>query len=211
MAELESTTIPAKNTLGLELAIIPLGVALNLALGSLVQWLKLPIYVDAIGTIAVTMLVGLRAGIIAGVLGNVLPSVLGINPNLWAFSGTQAMIAIFTHIVATRGAFSSYWKLILAGLGMGVVSALVSAPVAVLVFGGVTASGTSLIVAVLMKSGQNIWASVIKAAMVFDVSDKVLQYLLVGWLLRGMPKSLLRAFPGKALRINKFLGDTPGA
>ncbi len=47
----------------LYLALIPLGVGINFAIRTIVLLLKLPICLDAIGTLIVTMRAGLRAGI----------------------------------------------------------------------------------------------------------------------------------------------------
>ena len=44
------------------LALVPLGVLLNLGIGTIVHLLKLPLFVDAVGTILVTLLIGWRWG-----------------------------------------------------------------------------------------------------------------------------------------------------
>lgn len=186
------------------LALIPLGIALNLALGTLVHILKLPVYVDAVGTIAVTLLVGLRAGIIVGVLSFLLGGVL-VNPVLPWFSGTQAVIAIYVHLVARKGGFKSLPRTVLAGIGLGVVAAIASAPVIVYLFGGVTGSGASLIVAFLLASGKSIIKSVILSGLAAEPLDKTIQCLLAAWLLRGLPQSLLRRFRGGSLEENNFV------
>ena len=125
------------------LALIPLGIGLNLALGTLINALKLPVYLDAVGTVLVTLLVGLRAGIIVSV-GSFLLGGMLINPVLPWFSGTQAAIAVYTHFVGKRGAFRSIPRTIVAGIGLGVVAGIVSAPVIVVLFGGIT--GATLVV-----------------------------------------------------------------
>jgi energy-coupling factor transport system substrate-specific component len=186
------------------LALIPLGIALNLALGTLVHVLKLPVYVDAVGTIAVTLLVGLRAGIIVGVLSFLIGGVL-VNPVLPWFSGTQAVIAIYAHIVARKGGYKTVPRTILAGIGLGIVAAIVSAPVIVYLFGGITGNGASLIVAFLLASGKSVIKSVILSGLAAEPLDKTIQCLLAVWLLRGLPQSLLRRFRGGSLEENNFV------
>ena len=51
----------------LGLAVAPLAIALNLSMGTLVHALKLPVYLDAIGTIIATLLLGFRVGATVGV------------------------------------------------------------------------------------------------------------------------------------------------
>jgi energy-coupling factor transport system substrate-specific component len=183
-----------------EITLIPLGIALNLALGTIVNALKLPVYVDSVGTIAVTVLVGLRAGILTGVFSFLIGGVL--NPVLPWFAGTQAAIAIYTHIVARYGWFRTTLHTVAAGIGLGVVAGVVSAPVIAYLFGGVTGSGASLVVAFLLKSGQGLFKAVLLSGLASEPLDKTIQCLLAVWLLRGMPKSVLRRFHGGSLAQN---------
>jgi energy-coupling factor transport system substrate-specific component len=187
-----------------ELAVIPLGIALNLALGTLIHTLKLPIYLDAVGTIVVTLIAGLRAGILVGVLSFCIGGVL-TNPVLPWFSGTQAAIALYVHIIAKRGGFRTNLRTVLTGAGLGIIAAVVSAPIIVMLFGGVTGSGASLVVAILLKSGQGIVKAVLLSGLASEPLDKILQCYLAVWLLRGMPKTILENFKGGSLAQNKFI------
>ncbi len=197
-------TIVGGNKIQQNLALIPLGIALNLALGTLVHILKLPVYVDAVGTIAVTLLVGLRAGIIVGVLSFLIGGVL-VNPVLPWFSGTQAVIAIYSHIAARKGGFKTVPRTILVGIGLGIVAAVVSAPVIVYLFGGITGSGASLIVAFLLASGKSVLKSVILSGLAAEPLDKTIQCLLAVWLLKGLPQSLLSRFRDGSLEENNLV------
>lgn len=204
-----STTETTKVTAGTrplqqELALIPLGIALNLAIGTIVHLLKLPIYVDAVGTIVVTLVAGLRAGVLTGVLSFLLAGVL-TNPVLPYFAGTQAAIAVYTYLVASRGGFKTYLRVIVAGIGLGVVAGVVSAPVIVYLFGGITGSGASMIVAFLLASGKSVLRSVILSGLAAEPLDKTIQCLLAIWLLRGLPQTLLRRFRGGKLDENDLI------
>jgi energy-coupling factor transport system substrate-specific component len=185
------------------LAVIPLGIALNLALGTIVHTLKLPIFLDAIGTITVTLLLGMRAGIAVGVLSFLIGGLL-TDPVLPWFSGTQAIIAIYTHIVAKYAGFKSIPKTVLSGLGLGIVAAIASAPVIVMLFGGVTGSGSSLVVAFLLKSGQGIIKSVLLSGLASEPLDKTLQCLLAVWIIRGLPRTILQKFTNGSLIQNNM-------
>ncbi len=186
-----------------ELALIPLGIALNLALGLLVHTLKIPLYIDAVGTVVITLLAGMRAGILVGVVSF---AVWGIfNPVYFWFAGTQAAIAIYTHLMATRGAFRTWFRTILAGVGLGIVAGVVSAPVIVALFGGITGSGASVVVAFLVASGKGILKSVILSGMACEPIDKTIQCLLAVWLIKGLPQTLLRHFRRGSLEQNDFI------
>jgi energy-coupling factor transport system substrate-specific component len=184
-----------------ELTLIPLGIALNLAIGGLVFALKLPVYLDAVGTIIITIIAGVRAGIAVGVLSFLIGGLL-FNPVLPYFCGTQAAIAIYTHLVAKRGGFRNIGWTILSGIGLGVVAGIVSAPVIVALFGGVTGSGASLVVAFLLKAGEGLYKSVLLSGLASEPLDKTLQCLLAFFLLRGLPKTVLGHFRSGSLEKN---------
>jgi len=81
------------------LALIPFGIALNLGLGTLITALKVPLYLDAVATVAVTLLAGFRAGAVVGVASNLIGGVL-VNPVLPWYCGTQFLLAAYTALVA---------------------------------------------------------------------------------------------------------------
>ena len=188
------------------MALIPLGIGLNLALGALVHALRLPVFLDAVGTISVTLICGWRAGMTVGVLSFLIAGLL-INPVLVWFSATQAVIALYTHVLGRGGWFRSMPRTVLTGIGLGIVAGMVSAPVIVLVFGGISGSGQSLITAFFLKTGRQLLESVALAGIASEPLDKTLQCLLAVWLLRGVPDNILKRFTGGSLRKNGFLKE----
>jgi len=181
----------------LVLAVIPVGIALNVGLGAVVIALRLPIYLDAVGTILVTALMGWRAGIAAGVMSFLLAAVL-VSPTYVYFVGTQAAIAVYVYVVCTRlGVLKSVWRVVVAGVGLGIVAGLVSAPVIVLVFGGASGSGRDLLTALLVSSGQQVLKAVALSGAASEPIDKTLQLMLAWSLLRSLPQRVLDRFPNR--------------
>ncbi|WP_295882165.1 hypothetical protein [uncultured Thiohalocapsa sp.] len=191
------------------LALMPLCIALNIALGGVVHFLKLPIYLDATGTILATLLLGLPAGVIVGVASFLLASLV-ISPVYVFFVGTQAAIAIYIYLVARylHGLLSTP-RAIATGIGLGVLAGVVSAPIIVLVFGGVSGSGRDLVTALIASSGQQILNAVMLSGAASEPIDKTLQVLIAFSLLRGSPKGLLERFRNPWLVGNGFL-KAPG-
>jgi energy-coupling factor transport system substrate-specific component len=173
-------------------ALIPAGIALNLVIGIVVHMIKLPVYLDAVGTVLMTILAGWRVGAIVGILSFLIGGL--INPVLPYFVGTQAAIATFTYFAGKIGGFRSNIRTTLSGLLLGVVAGIVSAPVIVNIFGGITGSGTSLIAAFLLASGKTLMRSVVLSGLASEPLDKALQCLLAVWLLRGLPRGLRDRF-----------------
>lgn len=235
------------------LVLMPIAIAINIAIGELVVRLKLPVYLDSIGTVLVGAIAGPWAGALTGALTNLIWGF--INPTLPPFFYVAAVIGFLAGLAGKRGAFaneSPRWLSVLigvifffslamfivafinvdtsqgysvfpsmrelfarytvvlivaalvgaaigyfllqkggyaglAGLITGIVAAIISAPTAAVVFGGVTGAGTDLLVAAFRASGGNIWASVLAQGAVSDPFDKMLSFMVVWLILRSLP------------------------
>ena len=168
------------------LALIPLGILMNLGIGTIVHLLKLPVFVDAVGTILVTLLIGIRWGAVTGVLSFLIGGMI-VNPVMPYFVATQAVIATIAGLFAARGWFRSIPRTILTGGCVGIAAAIVSAPVIIKLFGGITGSGSGFITAFLLASGKKIVESVILTGISCEPVDKTIQCLLAFWLIRTLP------------------------
>jgi energy-coupling factor transport system substrate-specific component len=195
----------ATQTFYREIPYIAIGILLNLVPAAAISAVKLPIFIDAVGTILITLALGLRAGILTGVLSFLIGG-LTQNPVMPAFCGTQFVIALYVHLTARRGWFRRIRTIIPTGIGLGIVAAVVSAPVIVFLFGGLTGSGASLVVAFLLAAGKSVINSVILAGVAAEPADKTLQCLIAFWLLKGMPKTVLGRLQNGSLRQNGFIG-----
>jgi energy-coupling factor transport system substrate-specific component len=193
MSTAASPALTRSGARSLHLALIPLGIGINMAVGTIVLMLKLPIYLDAIGTILVTLLAGLWPGVLTAVLSQILAGYT-VNPVLPYFIPTSVAVAVYTHIAVRFGAFRSMRRVVIAGIGLGVVAGIVSAPIIVYVFGGMTTTGRSLITAYLISAGERALKSVILSGAAAEPIDKTLQYILAIWLINGVPASMLRPF-----------------
>jgi len=189
--------LPARRPLStLALALIPRAVALNLALGAVVGALKLPVYLDSVGTILVAVLAGPWAGIITGIVSN---SVLGllVSPALFAFIPVAAIIGWLAGLAGRLGAFRSLAGAIAAGLVIGVAAALASAVIVIALMGGLTASGTGILtIAIRAMFGVSVDSAAKIAAVATDALDKPLSCVLVYLVLERLPRRLSARFRG---------------
>ena len=169
------------------MALVPLGILINLGIGTIVHLLKLPLFIDSVGTILITILIGIRWGAVTGVLSFLIGGVIA-NPVLPYFSATQAVIALVAGLFAMRGWFRSIPRTIITGICIGVAAGIVSAPVIIKLFGGITGSGSGFITSFLLASGKKIVESVILTGISCEPVDKTIQCLLAFWLIRTLPK-----------------------
>jgi energy-coupling factor transport system substrate-specific component len=246
------------------LALIPLAIAINIAGGQLVKTLRLPIYLDSIGTVLTGALLGPWVGLITGLLSNVIWTLIGLDAYAYAFAPVAGAIGLLAGFAGRAGFFqrssprwlsaiiggvflfaltlfvmlfinssvdadgntvlptagelfaqnpivfivaivaglaAGYFVLKnagyagLAGLVTGVIAAIVSAPIATYLFGGVTGAGTDALVAAFRASGQGILASAFAQGTVSDPFDKMTSFMVVYLIVQSLPRRLLMRFP----------------
>ena len=250
------------------IVMMPIAIAINIVLGYTVQSvLKLPIYVDSIGTILVGCVAGPLPGAITGILSNLIwqyapgigagssigpfavtAGVIGFMAGIWGYLGVfrsrpasgfrlivPAAIAIAIIILlAARmytipqysdpgmgypswvnvaiiviGAAASVsvalfvylrrdaggaWVAV-AGAVTGIVAAIVSAPIAAVVYEGVTGSGTDFIVAALRQGGADVYNASLGQGLLSDPIDKTITSFVVFLILAGASSRFLARFP----------------
>jgi energy-coupling factor transport system substrate-specific component len=187
------------------LALIALGAALNFAIGTIVYLVKLPIYLDSIGTILVVLLLApdwVAAFVCACAAGwaSLAVSAL-VNPFLLWFAVTDVAIAIVMALLSAGAAVTFRARqlrttafaahVMLCGVTTGVVSAIVSVPVVVYVFGGVTGSGSAFLVALFLKAGHSLLGAATLSGLILDPPDKILQVLIAALLYRATPADFI--------------------
>lgn len=166
-------------------------VGLNIGLNKLAVVLQLPVFMDTVGTILSAALVPPGYSIAVGIVSNLIGGVI-THPAIPFYIGTQVVIALMAIAGYRYGWFDRLWKAIVLGLLIGIVSAIVSAPVTVLMFGGITAPGATAINAVLMAAGRDIWTAVLSGSILVSSVDKVIATVIVWLLLQRMPDRLKR-------------------
>lgn len=85
------------------LVLMPVAIAINIAVGSIVYFLKLPVYLDSIGTVLVGVLAGPWAGALTGLLANIIWSLLPVP------GGATPLAAFFAPVAAAIGLMAGFW------------------------------------------------------------------------------------------------------
>ena len=250
------------------IVLIPVAIAINIVLGYTVQnVLKLPIYVDSIGTILVGCVAGPLPGALTGILSNLIwqyapgiggssigpfavtAGVIGFMAGIWGYLGVfrsrpatglrlivpaaiavaiivvlaarmytipqyndpnagnypswvygaivvigaAASIAVALFVYLRRDAAGAW--VAVAGALTGVVAAIVSAPIAAVVYGGVTGSGTDFVVAALRQGGADVYNASLGQGLLSDPIDKTITSFVVFLILAGVSSRVLARFP----------------
>ncbi len=184
-----------QETSGVGLPFIGFCIALNLTVGQITGGLKIPLYLDSIGTILVAVLIGPWSAVLTGSTANILAAALG-NPTMMFFIPVVIVIGLFSSFVARLGWFRRWYLVIFGGIVQGILAALASAPISAYLFSGVTLGGSDFLVLYFRSMGNTILQSVFYQGLSSDPVDKTLSYLIVFFLLKSLPITLLTRFRG---------------
>jgi len=179
----------------LTLVMIPVAIAINIAVGQLIFTLKIPLYLDSIGTVLVGVLVGPWAGAVTGLLTNLIWGLTGLNVVSAAFWSVAAVIGVLAGLFSDAGWLRAWWKVILAGLITGLIAAILSAPISAYVFGGVTGAGTDVVVAIFRGMGLNVLPASFAQGVSSDPLDKATSFLVVWLIVQALPLRFIMRFP----------------
>ncbi len=162
-------------------------IALNLTLAKIAALLSLPVYLDSAGTIlSVTLLPWYLS--IAIALGTSFLGAIVIDPGLAVYSGTQVTIAFAAIFCFRVDLFSSWQGSLVSGMIIAISAVLASAPVTVLLFGGITWSETTTaLTSILLSSGKNLWQSVLQGSIFIESIDKISVSFLAWLVLKFLP------------------------
>ncbi|MGM0215814.1 ECF transporter S component [Enterococcus sp. AZ109] len=173
----------------LALLLIPVGVSLNVVGYQLSTILKLPVFIDQIGTMLVSMIAGPWIGLLTGLLGNVVSGML--NPIAIAFGFVSMSIGFVSGFFSRWKMYTNIIGLLIAVFILTIVSAFTAAIVTVFLFGGVTGAGTDLVTAVFLATGRELWNSVLSTNLISGTVNTVLN-LAISWLIvRRIPNRFL--------------------
>lgn len=179
------------------LMLIPVGVSLNFVGYQLCTILKLPVFIDQIGTMLTAMVAGPWVGLVTGCLGNIVSGML--NPVAIPFGLVSMCGGLVAGYFSRFHFFNHILGIIVACAVLTLVSAGSSAIVTVFMFGGVTGAGTDLVTAAFLVAGRQLWASVLSTNIITGTINTVLNFLISYLIVRRIPPhSLIKLNYGSA-------------
>ncbi|MCM3239319.1 ECF transporter S component [Heyndrickxia oleronia] len=173
----------------LALLLIPVGVSLNVVGYQLSTILKLPVFIDQIGTIMVSMIAGPWIGLLTGLLGNVVNGML--NPIAIGFSIVSMSIGFVSGYLSKWKFYNNIFGIILSCILLTIVSAFTAAIVTVFMFGGVTGAGTDLITATFLATGKELWNSVVSTNLISGSINTIINFGISWLIIRRVPDRFL--------------------
>lgn len=179
------------------LVLIPAAVGINYIGKLFAGVLKLPLWLDSIGTVLASMLSGPIIGAICGAINNIIYG-LTMDPVSFIYALTSIAIGITVGIMAYKGWIKNIGKAIVVGLVAALVAAIVSTPINIGFWGGQTGNiwGDALY-ASLVANKWPVWIASFLDEIVVDIPDKVATVLVSYLIFKGLPKKLTVLYSNK--------------
>lgn len=176
------------------LVLIPIAVGINLIGGTLSSTLKLPLFLDMIGTTVIACLSGPWVAALCGLLTNVFLSLVA-NPVYLPYALSSVLCGLVVGYMVKTGLFKKLWGVILVWLAVAVVNTITASLVTVFVYGGATGvNGTSVLTAALVVAMKNIVISVVSSSMLENLVDKGITVFIAYVIVRRIPKRFLSQY-----------------
>ena len=176
------------------IVLIPIAIGINYLGKYIAGLLRLPLWLDSIGTVLSGMLAGPVIGAASGVINNIIYGVTA-DPVATVYAITSAVIGLMAGYFAAKGWLKNIKSVLLVGLIIGLVAAIVSTPLNILFWGGQTGNvwGDALF-AIVINNGQPQWLASFLDEIVVDVPDKIVTVLISYFIFKGLPKKMTNTF-----------------
>lgn len=154
------------------LCVMALAIAINVIGGQIALFLKLPIYLDSMGTILAAMLYGPVYGMMPPLAYGL---VMGFTMDIYSlyFMPVGMILGFVTGLVARRFRVKGF-NVIPSAMLITLPGTIVSSVICAVLFGGITSSGSTVIVQLLNKAGLGLTASVFVVQILTDYVDRLI-------------------------------------
>lgn len=195
------------------LVLIPIAVGINLIGGTLCSALKLPLFLDMIGTVVVACLSGPWVAALTGLLTNLFLALVA-NPVYLPYAAVSVLCGLVVGYLVRAGLFRRKWGVAVIWLACTLVNAIAASLITTFVYGGATGvNGTSVLTATLVVAMKDILASVISSSLIENLVDKGITVVIAYLIVTRIPRRFLSQYAadsapgGDALDDDDVLGD----
>ncbi len=173
------------------IVLIPACIGINYLGKFFAALLKLPLWLDSIGTCIGACLGGPIIGAICGALNNLIYGLTTGDNITLIYALTSLGIGLVVGIMARLGFMDSIGKSILTAIVGGLAAVAISTPLNIIFWGGTTGNawGDALFT-ITQVGGMSINLGSFLDELVVDVPDKLITMIIVFVILQGLPKKL---------------------
>jgi len=179
----------------LTLFLIPIGIAINFIGGQIAILLRLPLYLDAIGTIVVGAICGVWPGVIVGLVSNILNSIS--SPITLFYAILNVLFGIAAAYLSKRGVFKSFWKTLVSALLFALIGGGLGSLMTWALYGFDFGTGVSAAFAIPLHEvlGLPRFLSQFIAEFTMDVFDKILTVIAAFGIIHAIPSRFMAKLP----------------
>lgn len=173
------------------IVLIPACIGINYLGKLFAAFLKLPLWLDSIGTCIGACLGGPIIGAICGALNNLIFGLTTGDNITLIYALTSLGIGLVVGILARMGLMKTFTGSLLCAVGGGLAAVIISTPLNIMFWGGTTGNiwGDALF-AITQANGMSVEIGSFLDELVVDVPDKLLTIIIVFLILKGLPKKL---------------------
>lgn len=176
------------------IVLIPAAIGINYLGKLFAGLLKLPLWLDAIGTVLASMLAGPVIGAASGIINNIIYGVT-VDPISTVYAITSGAIGLIVGIMAYKGWIANIRKAIIIGLVVGFAAAIISTPLNIIFWGGQTGNvWGDAFYAFMISNDLPVWLASFGDSIVVDVPDKVATVIISFLIFKGLPKTLTNIY-----------------
>ena len=168
---------------------MPVASVLNVIGGTVAGALKLPIFLDMIGTAVVAMTIGPWWGALVGVITNVTSGFI-TGPVSIPFAACNVVGALIWGYGTKWGWANDKLKFFGLSVASAVGVSLMAAPIVIFVFGGATGHASDVLTAGLLAAGGDMWTAVFSSNIIVSSADKILSSFLALAIIGALPTNL---------------------
>ena len=181
------------------IVLIPACIGINYLGKMFASLLKLPLWLDSIGTCIGGCLGGPVIGAICGAANNLIYGFTAGDNITLIYALTSLGIGVAAGIMARLGFMKSFPKALLTAVVAGLVAVLISTPLNVIFWGGTTGNvWGDMVFAATQAAGMPVLLGSLLDEIVVDVPDKIITLLAVFFVLKGLPKKLPALYAANA-------------
>lgn len=171
--------------------LIPVAVAINFTGFGLVKLLQVPIFLDSIGTVFISLIAGPWVGVVTAVITSLITG--SFSPEYFAFIPVAVIMALTMGFLARFRMKNIVIKTLVCAFCLVFIAIVVSAPIIVMVYGGNTGNSTFGVTAFFLATGQNIWTAVFSTNFITETTDKIITAIIAMAIIKAMsPRYLIK-------------------
>ena len=153
-----------------KICIVAFAICINLVGGQIALFLKLPIYLDSIGTVFIASTLGPIYGMLPNVISGLF---MGMTVDVYSLYYAPVGIILVAALVIT------------------LPSTIVSSCITAFLFGGITSSGSTVLVQLLAKTPMGMVGACFVVQFFTDYIDRVICLFVVSALTKALPRNMM--------------------